>query len=264
MATQEFIQKRIEGKKREIDKLEKKLARIMKAKESNWTDNPYYYHENDIKYTTRDIETAKTALAKYEQELIDTINKAASRNVPAITEFLGRWFERMSEYFENGLKEAYILYDRFRTQRDKCANSYGSPEYEENEKLSKEYHLEYYEALNGVYEEEKRDRYGIHRKKVRDGKLEYVKSYMGHNLEESMKRVIKDLTIERDNKYDFMLDRIIGITGKITDAKHLEIGAKGDLNGYIIGENGTANIKTIGAGGYNIQCFHFRTLIHKA
>ena len=35
-----------------------------------------------------------------------------------------------------------------------------------------------------------------------------------------------------------------------------------NLNGYIIGTKGCCSIKTIGAGGYNIQCFHFRTLIH--
>ena len=37
----------------------------------------------------------------------------------------------------------------------------------------------------------------------------------------------------------------------------------GDINGIIVGTEGKAKIQTIGAGGYNIQCFHFRTLIHE-
>ena len=31
----------------------------------------------------------------------------------------------------------------------------------------------------------------------------------------------------------------------------------------IYGENGSATIQTIGAGGDNIQRFHFRTLVHE-
>lgn len=34
-----------------------------------------------------------------------------------------------------------------------------------------------------------------------------------------------------------------------------------DLREKVI--NAEAKIQTIGAGGYNIQCFHFRTLIHE-
>ena len=49
----------------------------------------------------------------------------------------------------------------------------------------------------------------------------------------------------------------------ITDAAALYIGPEGDINGIIVGTEGKAKIQTIGAGGYNIQCFHFRTLIHE-
>ena len=48
MASIDFIQKRIAGKEKEIDKLEKKLARILRAKESNWENNPYFYDERDF------------------------------------------------------------------------------------------------------------------------------------------------------------------------------------------------------------------------
>ena len=71
------------------------------------------------------------------------------------------------------------------------------------------------------------------------------------------------LQIEAENKYDNIVNRAVEITGKILDATDLSIGSTGELNGIIVGENGKAKIETIGAGGYNIQCFHFRTLIHK-
>lgn len=63
MASVEYITKRIEGKKKEIAKLEKKLERINKAAESNWENSPYYYTENDLKWTVKDLEAAKETLA---------------------------------------------------------------------------------------------------------------------------------------------------------------------------------------------------------
>lgn len=60
-----------------------------------------------------------------------------------------------------------------------------------------------------------------------------------------------------------LIGRIMGTVGTITDAAALHIGPEGDINGYIVGTEGKAKIQTIGAGGYNIQCFHFRTLIHE-
>lgn len=60
-----------------------------------------------------------------------------------------------------------------------------------------------------------------------------------------------------------LIGRIMSTVGTITDATALRIGPEGDINGYIEGTEGKAKIQTIGAGGYNIQCFHFRTLIHE-
>lgn len=78
-----------------------------------------------------------------------------------------------------------------------------------------------------------------------------------------MEKLKKDLKDEADRKYDFIIERTNSIVGTITDASDLRVGDKGDLNGFIKGENGVAKVQTIGAGGYNIQCFHFRTLINR-
>ena len=37
----------------------------------------------------------------------------------------------------------------------------------------------------------------------------------------------------------------------------------GEINGIAEGEKGRAKVETIGAGGYNIQCYHFRVLVNK-
>lgn len=68
----------------------------------------------------------------------------------------------------------------------------------------------------------------------------------------------KELIAKRDN----LIARTEAKIGKILDASNLEIGYTGELEGIIVGENGKARIETIGAGGYNIQCYHYRMLIH--
>lgn len=70
-------------------------------------------------------------------------------------------------------------------------------------------------------------------------------------------------TIESDAR-DKLIDiarRVQKRCGNITDASNLTIGDNGTINGKIIGAKGSANVETIRAGGYNIQCLHFRVLI---
>jgi hypothetical protein len=96
-----------------------------------------------------------------------------------------------------------------------------------------------------------------------EGKWRFIMRYvlMRDKFDEEL--LEKDLQTEADRKYDDIVNRANAICGKITDARGLWVGNKGDLDGIVIGERGTAKIQTIGAGGYNIQCYHFRTLIHE-
>lgn len=269
MATIEYIQKRIDGKEKEISKLEKKLERILKAEASGWQDNPYYYGERDKKYTTRDLEEAKKSLEKYRADLAIANEKASSRNVPAILEFLERWKARCTEFYLEGLTAYFAEKERvYQMYRQIDELDWGTPEYKEAKQAYEEAYKTFRQKCNGYYEyfeEVRRGRTYRGEVKVRDGEYEAYKPYISfRKLDEAMAKVQKDLEEEANRKYDFIIERTNEITGKITDASGLKVGAKDDLNGYIKGEKGIAKVQTIGAGGYNIQCFHFRTLIHKA
>lgn len=279
MASIEFITKRIEGKKKEIAKLESKLSRIEKAKASNWENNPYYYGESDLKWTTRDLETARAALAEYEKQLIAETEKAGSRNIPAIVEFLEGWKERVKAHYNRGLIPYFEEYNAVRELYRKYvalpysvydANGLPTPN-PERQKAEKEYNAardELHGKTNGYFEEEEWvnpwGRKVTIKHKVAEGEYEYLRPYNEfRTYEEGFAKLTKDVEQEADRKYDFIVERVNAICGTITDATGLKVGAKGDLNGFIIGERGTAKVQTIGAGGYNIQCFHFRTLIHE-
>lgn len=63
-------------------------------------------------------------------------------------------------------------------------------------------------------------------------------------------------------------NRVKEITGEATDWSdlHLTNGNEWEgcvVNGLVIGTDGTARVETIGAGGWNIQRFHYRTLVHR-
>lgn len=263
MANVEFIQKRIAGKEKEIAKLEGKLARIEKAASTNWEVNPYYYSESDRKWTLKDLESAKKALEDYKAKLIVEEQKANSRNVPAIIEFLDGWKARMTEFYVGGINEYFEASNKVR-EMFKNAGWY-SKEYEEACKASDELRERVHGKFETVVKTDWRGRQYKTKVKVEDGDLEPFARYLSFTKkEEAIERLEKDLTDEYNRKYDFIIERTNAIVGTITDASNLKVGYSGDLNGFIIGTDATAKVQTIGAGGYNIQCFHFRTLIHKA
>lgn len=84
--------------------------------------------------------------------------------------------------------------------------------------------------------------------------------YFGRTDEDAVRLAEEDVDFKRIR---FIL-RTFEITGsEITGARVYIDSASGDVNGTITGTKGTAHVQTIGAGGYNIQCFHFRCLVRK-
>ena len=244
MATVEYLQKRVAGKEAEIEKLSKKLGRIIKAEESGWTVNPYYYSERDKASTEREIEQCKAALEDYRAKLGKEQEKAASRNVKAILDFLADWKARVREYHINSvpafLKARKEWYEASRAHADWWNNGGFKKPKEEKAKMDKAY-------------DEARAKFHAN--------WNWLIPYIEHDtIDTGM--LDKDLQKEADAKYDDIIVRTNAIVGTITDASGLKVGRKGDLNGIIIGDRGQAKVQTIGAGGYNIQCYHFRTLIH--
>lgn len=59
-----------------------------------------------------------------------------------------------------------------------------------------------------------------------------------------------------------LYNRVKAITGEVKSWKDISYGGKA-LNGVVIGEEGSARVETILAGGYNIQRLHYRVLVNR-
>lgn len=271
-----MAQAKIEKKQNTIEKklklIEKKNALIEKTEDANerrWLDYDVRHLHEDIERGTKEISEIRASLEKYTEQLNAELEKAASRNVPAIVNFLENWKSRMFNYYNMGLEPCYKMKTELKALVINLRGlRYCTPEYDEALKPYRALKDEYDEKTCGRFEEvEYINRWGkkaTKMVKVEEGEWEYLKPYNNFDsYEQATARLNADLRAEADRKYDFIIERVNAICGTITDASGLKVGAKGDLNGNIIGERGTAHVQTIGAGGYNIQCFHFRTLIHE-
>lgn len=58
-----------------------------------------------------------------------------------------------------------------------------------------------------------------------------------------------------------LVERVENRVGKVTDWSDIHFGMNGMLNGRVTGNLGSVYVETIGAGGYNIQRFHYRVLL---
>lgn len=253
MASIEFLTKRVEGKEKEVPKLEKKIERILKAKESGWEENPYYYNERDLKWAQRDLENARKGFVDYREKLDKEKEKAASRNVQVIIDFLEQWKIRMEKYY----RDVFPRYVAATKEFDERSSEHTKWWNYERKSLSKE-EWGRVEKEYRVYKREYAAKWGFMEEYATRN---YLSGDRELHLDEQLLR--EDLKREAECKYDDIIERTNDIVGKITDASGLHIGAKGDLNGFIVGDKGTAKVATIGAGGYNVQCFHFRTLIRE-
>lgn len=82
----------------------------------------------------------------------------------------------------------------------------------------------------------------------------YLKSYDLSVALQNTKQAV------RDQKMNIII-RSFEKVGKLQDIDFGRIGMNGEFNGIVKGEHGTASIRTILAGGYNIQCLHYRVLV---
>lgn len=245
----ETLINRIASKEKSIEKLNKRIATINDKidtflKNGGDTDSHNYkWLQMDLRGETKELTSETNLLEKYRAELALQEKKEASRNVEAIMNFLEMWKEDCINWF----LEQYPLY------RQACREYH-----EKYQELDREY-------FNAFREGRDKKEISNKRKQLKDNfnqKWSHVMQFNHGSLswKETMRQDLED---EKIRKYDDLVERVTKVTGTIIDASGLRIDGRSNLNGLVIGEEGSANVETIVAGGWNVQVKHFRTLIHK-
>lgn len=234
-------EKTITKKKNFIEKKQQKIKELEKKDTKNTKENEIerYYLNCDIEHLNEDIERLKEEINKI-NEIIDKDkqqllkleeNNKMYKNIdlPALNDFLSNWKTKAIEFY---LKES---------------NEYEKHLNKENEELKNA------KTLN-----ERREV----RSQYKNNNFSPISKLLVYKtLKEKIDKLNELLDEEIIRKKEKLLKQVILTCGKIQKVQYLEVAADGSLNGIIQGENQTVKVETIYAGGYNIQCLHYRVLV---
>lgn len=223
----ETVDKKVKTIERHKAQAEKKLQII---KDNGWELDRY-------KYAKAGNNDAYWAICEYENKLADI--KGAEKKLEEAKEIANNWKKKYEIQLQKELTLATEVPEAFREAKEALVASWVESDIRAREAMLKSRkELEY---------------------------KEFRKLYT-YTAEESLKHTDEEFRkIEEREADEWLLDlynRVREITGEITDCSYIRWGGK-CLDGYIIGKNGKASVETIGAGGYNIQRWHLRTLVHK-
>lgn len=243
-------------------------------KEVYWLLCDYDQKQDDIKGATRKLAEAERILKGWREKLDLQINleKVIQDQVPqVIKDFLQKWKEDAFDWYVKRHASFLVFKADLRSQERaaKVEALKTLPEYaEKRERLGEKLWMDDFYISNPWPRKPMEDflkarelDYNSIQKRISffaDGTI--LKMCAFRNDQERLDWLDSTLEEEKKNKTLDLMARVTKITGPVTDVKGLKMYA-GDLNGVVLGEKGAAKVQTISAGGYNIQCFHYRCLI---
>jgi hypothetical protein len=217
---------------------------------------------NDAKGAQRKLRDAEKVLNNWKAKLDIEIEKERFLNdkAPAvIKEFLAKWKEMAYDWHVKRFERFQELKKELKAEAAAAVTEFvkANPEAADAVRIGRPV-----KALDKYLKERNLDWRGI---KVRERAFAgpiVLKMDTYYDEAERLAYLEKELEADRKAKMIDLIHRVNEVVGTIIDASGLRIDPKGNLNGIIVGEKGKAKVETIGAGGYNIQVFHFRTLVH--
>lgn len=295
-------QEKVEKKKATIVRHEKQLVKKIATLEKKsgrtvdlgnmdvykWDENDksydYYWEACDVERKLDDIKGAKKNLKEaeriaynWQEKLNDELEKERKINEDApqvIKDFLEQWKQLAYEWhikryndYQEFKKE---LEEEERSAKIECLKT--TPKYakylDEDGEVEKSYRVDMLNFFPRKPMDEFLKERNLDWKSIKERKAVFAGQtvmYMDSIYDDVKRLEWLEKTIEAEKKAKLfdLINRITDITGIIKDATGLRISNSGNLNGIIKGERANVKVETISAGGWNIQCFHYRTLVNK-
>ena len=267
--------------------------------EGGWTEKSDEVHERNSKisslldslYKLRELEQVRDNWkVKYDIQA----NKESITKIQVLVDFLNEWKELAYSWYVENCKYAVKVMNDFHTKAYNFLNDnydWSNLGYREKYDMEKEVRKNFNQAMYETFGAKSRYIYSrsyVDEKDILKAKnvSSFTQEIMNVRFENpdsesygqcfgysenkgqfvlrgiNEELLKKTLEKEAQAKYEDLCNRISAVVGEIEDVSNLNIARDGQLNGIVEGTKGSAKVETIGAGGYNIQCFHYRTLVH--
>jgi len=253
MKIDDKIDSKIEKAEFKIDKLEKKIAKLQHFLDTTDKNEDSYMYEDkthSLKIAKRDLKETKTKLDGYiaKKSLYNSIDSVDS--IPVIDTFLENWKMKTIKWYKEDYQKL-LEYKKMVSEKQREFDQWCIENNLENK----------YNDLTRAKEKELRIDSVSRKRDI--GKFGFITLSIlgrGDKWEDELDKILEQ---EKVNKKRTLILKIKDVVGNIVDASNLFIGSNGEINGFIKGEKGKVRVLTISAGGWNIQCFHYRVLITK-
>ena len=236
----------------------------------DWSKGPNFYEAYSA---YNDLGVANNTLAKYQLQLEKVNNFEKEEKIEAIWNFLCDWETKCHDWYLKNAERYLLLKQNYKEAKAQWEKDYleNNPE---PDKDATRNHYNWKCNHEFCYRSWKTNYYsGINQFTIEISRLEghyteydenYHQEYVYDSVTVDEEMLNKYLKEEKTRKYQDLVTRVTEKVGDILDASGLRIGRQnGEINGIVTGSKGQAKVETISAGGYNIQCFHYRVLVHK-
>jgi vacuolar-type H+-ATPase subunit I/STV1 len=253
MADKVRLTKILENAKIKLEKAYKSLERLERSLEKHISENVYTgCVTDDIRRINREIDDIKKSIEGYKEKL-SSIQPV--EEIPVLRRFIEKW-KRSAIVFYTQEHEKLVAYKKLIQDKQKI-------------------YIEWYKELtgysySGCYNasiketENKRVELGIDAESIRKyQKDNFTALTLDIGISEGWKAQLeKYIQAEAERKYRNFLVRIKSCVGDTLDCSGLYISPNAEISGIAVGELGKVRVETITAGGYNIQCLHYRILVN--